>query len=98
MLSQLLGTTPCGIVAGVPGLSQMTRSRPWCVSAAWDGFISSVLASSNHPRQCCGSVGSVVPQSRGSSYTSIVFSTLDLANYIQFILYFMHLLCNAHNA
>ena len=22
-----------------------------CVSAAWDGFISSVLASSNHPRQ-----------------------------------------------
>ena len=30
--------------------------------------------------------------------TSIVFSTLDLANYIQFILYFMHLLCNAHYA
>ena len=52
----------------VPGQSQMTRSRPWCVSAAWDGFISSVLASSNHPRQSCGSVGSVVPQSRGRSY------------------------------
>ena len=68
MLSQLFETTPCGIVAGVPGLSQMTHSCPLCVSAAWDGFISSVLASSNHPRQSYGPVGSVVPQSRGSSY------------------------------
>ena len=75
MLLQLLGTTPCGIVIGVPGLSQMTHSHPLCVSAAWDGFILSVLASSNHPRQRCGSAGSVVLQSRGR--TSIVFSTLD---------------------
>ena len=82
MLSQLLETTPCDIVASVPGLSQMTHSRPLCVSDAWDGFNSSVLASSNHPRQSNGSVG----------------STLDLTNYIQFILYFMHLLCNAHYA
>ena len=36
--------------------------------------------------------------SPGAVATSIVFSTLDLANYIQFILYFIHLLCNAHYA
>ena len=48
MLLQLLGTTLCGIVASVPGLSQVTHSRPLCVSAAWDGFISSALASTDN--------------------------------------------------
>ena len=83
MLSQLLGTILCGIVDGAPGPSQMTHSHPLCVSAAWDGFIFSVLASSNHPRQKSVFVGSVVPHSRDS--TSIVFSILHLTRFHSFL-------------
>ena len=60
------------------------------MSAAWDGFISSI---SEGKLWKWKSVGSVVP---GAVATSIVYTTLDLVNYSQFILYFMHLLSKAH--
>ena len=83
MLSQLLATILCGVVDNAPGPSQMIHSHPLCESAAWDGFIFSVLASSNHLRQKSGFVGSVVPHSRDS--TSIVFSILRLTKFHSFL-------------
>ena len=94
MLSQLLGTIQCGMVDGAPGPSQMIHSHPLCASAAWDGFIFSVLASSNHPRQKSDFVGNAVPHSRDS--TSVVFRILHLTRFHFFLhLYFMHLFCNS---
>ena len=83
MLSQLLGTILCGIVDGAPVSSQMIHSHSLCASAAWDGFVFSVLASSNHPRQKSGFVGSVVPHYRDS--TSVVFSILHLTRFHSFL-------------
>ena len=68
---------------GAPVPSQMIHSHPLCASAAWDGFIFSVLASSNHPRQRSGFVGSVVPHSRES--TGVVFSIFHLTRFHPFL-------------